>query len=53
MLTLQSGCKNEPRRRQGGWNVAGTLQMGAFVISGLQLKNNLSKVWQCLFEEDD
>ena len=39
MLTLQSGCEprrrqggNEPRRRQGGWNVAGTLQMGAFVI---------------------
>lgn len=32
MLTLQSGCKNEPRGRQGGCNVAGTLQMGAFVM---------------------
>ena len=32
MLTLQSGCKNEPRERQGGCNVAGTLQMGAFVM---------------------
>lgn len=32
MLTLQSGSKNEPRGRQGGWNAAGTLQMGAFVM---------------------
>ena len=32
MLTLQSGCKNQPRGRQGGWNVAGTLQTGAFVM---------------------